>query len=396
MSTAERAALAVTKLVETYNSEFEKVLPRHMRLDHFMRCAVTYIKKNPAVGECTTESIMKSLMDAAQLGLAPDGLLGSAYLVPFNNKIKGRNGEQDRWEKTCQLIPGYRGMIDLARRSGLILNIVARPVLRTDEFTIDWGRPHPIAHLPNLDGDPDSHPEDVRGVYALATLKDGTLQCEYMSRAQIDRIKNRSQAAKKGFSPWQSDWTEMARKTVVKRLCKYLPLSPELARLIQYDNDAEVVLDAHVTQAEAPPPASKADALAKQLGHEPRADLNAEIGRAQAEREAEIGAEVTSGGVDEAGGTVPPERVETTESAPPPARDSAGPSLLEVFNILRGEANVSFERCCEALQTDEPELVARLEAGAPFSLGELNTLEGLGMVIKDLKSKGKSRRKVEA
>lgn len=258
---------SVTKLLEQYKSQFESVLPRHMRIDHFMRCALTYIKKNPGVGKCTPVSIAKSLMDAAQLGLAPDGLLGSAYLVPFNNKVKGDGGEH--WEMTCQLIPGYRGLIDLARRSGEILDIQARAVVVGEEFSIDWGRNPPLSHKPNLDANPaEDQGKNVRGIYAIAFFKDGSQHAEYMSRAEIEGIQRRSKANGKGFSPWQTDWVEMGKKTVIKRLAKYLPLSPELARAIELDNDSEIVRPADATVLDEEP-VSRTASLKSRLAHKP-------------------------------------------------------------------------------------------------------------------------------
>lgn len=271
--------VSVQKLLDQYKAQFESALPRHMRIEHFMRCALTYIKKNPSVGKCTAVSICKSLMDAAQLGLAPDGLLGSAYLVPFNNKVKDEGGGE-HWEMTCQLIPGYRGLIDLARRSGSILDIQARPVLRDEEFTIDWGRPQPLQHRPNLDANPaEDQGKNVRGIYALAFYKDGSQHLEYMSRAEIEGIQRRSKANGKGFSPWQTDWVEMGKKTVIKRLSKYLPLSPELARAIEIDNDAdEVVKPADATVLdEAPAPVSKTAALKNRLAHAPTTPVQEEL-----------------------------------------------------------------------------------------------------------------------
>lgn len=267
---------AVGKLLEQYKAQFESALPRHMRIEHFMRCAMTYIKKNPTVGKCTAVSICKSLMDAAQLGLAPDGLLGSAYLVPFNNKVKDDQGE--RWEMTCQLIVGYRGMIDLARRSGQILDIQARPVLADDEFSLDWGKAQPLSHKPNLDANPaEDQGKNVRGVYAIAFYRDGSTHMEYMSRAEIEGIQRRSKANGKGFSPWQTDWVEMARKTVVKRLAKYLPLSPELSRAIEIDNDAqEIVKDADVILPDEQP-LSKTETLKNRLAHQPVEPMQGEL-----------------------------------------------------------------------------------------------------------------------
>jgi recombination protein RecT len=287
MAGTQGLEVSVGKLLEQYKSQFESALPKHMRIEHFMRCAMTYIKKNPTVGKCTAVSICKSLMDAAQLGLAPDGLLGSAYLVPFNNKVKDEGGGE-HWEMTCQLIPGYRGLIDLARRSGQILDIQARPVLTGEDFNLDWGRPQPLRHQPDLDANPaEDMGKNVRGVYAIAFYRDGSQHIEYMSRAEIEGIQRRSKANGKGFSPWQSDWVEMARKTVVKRLAKYLPLSPELARAIEIDNDAgEIIKDADViTPLPEEKPVSKTDALKNRLAHKPITPVQDQLDEAAEKRE---------------------------------------------------------------------------------------------------------------
>lgn len=287
MAGTQGIEVSVGKLLEQYKAQFESALPKHMRIEHFMRCAMTYIKKNPTVGKCTAVSICKSLMDAAQLGLAPDGLLGSAYLVPFNNKVKDEGGGE-HWEMTCQLIPGYRGMIDLARRSGQILDIQARPVLKGEDFNLDWGRPQPLSHQPDLDANPaEDQGKNVRGVYAIAFYRDGSQHIEYMSRAEIEGIQRRSKANSKGFSPWQSDWVEMARKTVVKRLAKYLPLSPELSRAIEIDNDAgEIIKDADVVMPQPEEkPVSKTDALKNRLAHKPETPVQEQLDDAAEKRE---------------------------------------------------------------------------------------------------------------
>lgn len=388
---ASAIEVGVGKLLEQYRQQFESALPRHMRIDHFMRCALTYIKKNPEVGKCTPVSICKALMDAAQLGLAPDGLLGSAYLVPFNNKVKGRDGGQDSWEKQCQLIPGYRGLIDLARRSGEILDIQARPVLVGEEFDIDWGRTPPLKHRPNLDANPASgNGDQVRGVYAIAFFKDGSQHLEYMSRGEIMGIQARSKANGKGFSPWQTDWVEMARKTAVKRLAKYLPLSPELSRAIDIDNDAERVVETAAVAVEEAP-ATKTEALKRRLKHEPQPDLEAEVAAAAEEREANDAEAIPAGadGLDDSGHATAATG-QPAASAPAPEakkgkRTRAKPTLAEVFNINLTEAGKTLADAATALDFTEARLVECLEHGVKFGMGDLNKLEGLGISIADIR-----------
>ncbi len=206
-------------------AELQAVIPAHMKPEKLVKIALVAASRNPLLLQCSQASILKSLMVAGQLGLEPDGTLGSAYLVPYMNRKTG--------QYEAQLIPGYRGLIDLARRSGQIRNISARVVYEKDKFEVHFGTEDRIIHEPSW----EENPGKLKAVYAVAWFKDGSFQAEFMTRAQVDAIRARSMAS--GSGPWASDYDEMARKTVVRRLCKYLPLSPELAAAVELDNLAE-------------------------------------------------------------------------------------------------------------------------------------------------------------
>jgi recombination protein RecT len=163
-------------------------------------------------------------MQAAQLGLEPTGVLGGAYLVPY--------------KETCTLIIGYRGLIDLARRSGQIESIEAHVVYSNDRFRCHYGLSPVLEHEPAWEGPPGA----VKAVYAIAKMKDGGMQLEVMTRAQVDAIKARSKTS--GSGPWVTDYDEMARKTVVRRIAKYLPLTTELSDALQIDADNDPSIDA--------------------------------------------------------------------------------------------------------------------------------------------------------
>jgi len=210
---------------QKFLAELQAVVPVHMKPEKLVKIALVAASRNPLLLQCSQASILKSLMIAGQLGLEPDGTLGSAYLVPYRNRKTG--------QYEAQLIPGYRGLIDLARRSGQIRNISARVVYERDKFEVHFGTEDRIIHEPSWEEDPGK----LKAVYAVAWFKDGSFQAEFMTRAQVDAIRARSMAS--GSGPWASDYDEMARKTVVRRLCKYLPLSPELAAAVALDNLAE-------------------------------------------------------------------------------------------------------------------------------------------------------------
>ena len=168
-------------------------------------------------------------MQCAQLGLEPGGALGHAYLLPFENRKKGVT--------EVQFIVGYRGMIDLARRSGQILSLEARAVYAADKFHVALGLNPDLTHEPAWEAD-DRGP--LRFVYAVAKLKDGGTQFEVMSRAEIERVRAKSRAGQSG--PWVDHFEEMAKKTVIRRLFKYLPVSIELAGAVEQDERVDVDL----------------------------------------------------------------------------------------------------------------------------------------------------------
>lgn len=212
-------------LLEKARPSMAAVVPRHVTPERLVKLALVAASKNPVLLQCDQTSILQSVMTAAQLGLDCGGTIGSAYLVPYKNNRTGRF--------EAQLIVGYRGLVDLARRSGEIESIEAHVVYTDDEFEIAYGLEPVLRHVPNLKGD--------RGeailVYAIGRLKGGARQVEVMTKADVERIRSRSRAGTSG--PWVTDWDEMARKTVVRRLCKYLPLSTELAEAIAADDRSE-------------------------------------------------------------------------------------------------------------------------------------------------------------
>lgn len=222
------AIATLRDLLEKSKSKFQDVIPKHLSADRLVRVAIVACSRTPKLLLCTPVSVLNSVMQAAQLGLEPGGPLGDAYLVPY--------------KETCQLIVGYRGLISLARRSGQIESLEAHVVHAKDRFICRWGL------SPVLDHEPDwsENPGAIVAVYAVAKLKDGGTQAEVMTKPQVDAIRTRSRAS--GEGPWVSDYEEMARKTVVRRLCKYLPLSVELADALDDDARAEFGASSNVIE----------------------------------------------------------------------------------------------------------------------------------------------------
>lgn len=238
----------------------QKQLPQHIKAEQMVRATLLAMNKNPAIADCTKASIWQSVLDASSLGLDCSGLLGSGYLVPYG--------------KTCTFIPGYRGLIDLARRSGEIKSIHAVLVRDGDHFEENQGTGAGRGIVHKRSADPDMDDSAIIAAYAVAVLHDGTEEWEVMYRKEIEAIRDKARA--KG-GPWKDHFGEMARKTVIRRLIKTLPLSVEkaqtLVRAIDMD-DTRMYGGAQSTEHPTEPlpadagddTASRADALASELG----------------------------------------------------------------------------------------------------------------------------------
>ncbi|RKD20988.1 recombinase RecT [Ammoniphilus oxalaticus] len=212
-ATNNNPANTIAAYLKRMAPEIEKALPAHMDADRLARIALTTIRTTPKLLECTIPSLMGAVMQSAQLGLEP-GLIGHCYIIPYG--------------KEATFIIGYKGMIDLARRSGNIESIYAHAVYKNDEFEYEYGLKPNLVHKPAM-----SDQGDFIGAYAVAHFKDGGYQFEFMPKEEIDKRRNRSAASKGG--PWVTDYEEMAKKTVVRHMWKYLPISIEIQQAATQD-----------------------------------------------------------------------------------------------------------------------------------------------------------------
>ena len=193
-------------------------LPKHVSPDRMIRLACTEFAKNPLLQKCTPVSVFGAIIQASQLGLEI-GVLGQAYLVPYRNK------KSNAYE--AQFIPGYKGLISLARRSGEVTSIETNIVYANDRFDLKLGLETSVEHVPNLDGDRGA----PRLVYGVAKFRDGGHHFEWMTMGDVNKIRARSKASSNG--PWVTDYEQMVRKTVIRRMANYLPMSIELQQAIQ-------------------------------------------------------------------------------------------------------------------------------------------------------------------
>jgi len=199
--------------LEKRSGDFKAALPAHIPAERFIRTTVTAIQNSPDILECTKASILTSCMKAAQDGLVLDGR--EAALVKYNVK------EGDKWVAKAQYMPMIAGVMKLVRNSGQLSSLTAQVVYSGDKFSYNPASGEAPNHEPDWFGKRGT----VIGVYAVARLKDGSVVVEVMSRDDVEAIRARSKGKDKG--PWVTDWNEMARKTVIRRISKYLPKSTD-------------------------------------------------------------------------------------------------------------------------------------------------------------------------
>jgi recombination protein RecT len=239
--------------LEKIKAEMARILPKHVTADRMIKVVLSATNRQPKLLECTTSSICRAVMQAAELGLELGGLLGEAYLVPYNVKIPGGGRVPDRWETQAQCIVGYKGYLKLARQGGEVKGVDARVAYRDDAFEIILGLSEDVIHRPNLHSQARDD-KDIIAVYCIINLTDGSKQFDYMTKAEVDKIRGRSKSKDSG--PWVTDYAEMARKTVTRRTMKYASLSSEqLARAQEIDDENDGVI---TTVGESVPDASSA------------------------------------------------------------------------------------------------------------------------------------------
>jgi recombination protein RecT len=195
-------------LLDSRREALAQVLPKHITAERMTKVALLCINENAALRKCTPASLFAAVMQSAETGLELGSALGHAYLVPYGNDAK--------------FIPGYRGLLDLVRRSGTVKDVQLELVYTKDVFEREGGFEPKFRHVPS-EGDRG----DIRGAYCIFRFKDGGCQATYMTKKEIDAIRDGSKA--RGSSPWTQHYGQMALKTVVRRACKTAPVSREVA-----------------------------------------------------------------------------------------------------------------------------------------------------------------------
>lgn len=261
----DQGTTSLRQWIEKTAPEFQRAMPRGREADQLVRDAITCLRSVDKLVQCDRDSVLGALMTCAQLGLRPQ-VLGQAYILPFFN----RRANDGRGGFNAQLIVGYQGLIDLAMRSGLIDSIVARTVYEDDVFEVDYGLDSRLVHRPAMfrDGyveDPDRDPQ-ARAYYAIVRYKGGGSAFWVMSKAQATRHARRytKQKTRDGdlSGVWRDNFDEMAMKTCVRLLAKFMPKSVEFAALtrgLQVDEGVRLNYSPNADAAEVTRPVREYD-----------------------------------------------------------------------------------------------------------------------------------------
>jgi recombination protein RecT len=276
--------------------EFKAALPAHVSVEKFSRVAMTAIQNNPDLQRADRRSLFGAIVRLAQDGLLPDGR--EAALVLFGNK--------------AQAMPMIAGVLKKIRQSGEVAKVSSHVVYANDHFMVKYGFDEDVEHVPPALNEPRGEPI---GAYATAVLKDGSQLLEVMSLEQIEKVRAVSRAKNNG--PWVAWWEEMARKTVMRRLSKRLPMSTDLEDEI-FSRD-ETMAPGHEMKAAneqrlepSPAPASRLDAIEHQIGAVENTDaITGEVIESQAD---EVEAEITTAGT--LAGEAGPDAEDERESGP--------------------------------------------------------------------------------
>lgn len=232
IQTLVKRAATVRDLVTRYIPEIKKAIPKGIDAARFARIALTMLPGNPKLLECDPKTLLGGILQAAAWGLELDPVLGMAYLVPYKDK--------------AQIVIGYQGLIALARRSGEVRNIIPQSIYEKDEFQYELGLHPKLVHKPANGSDRGA----LIAVYAVASMREGAPEFRFMWKHEVDAIRSRSRAKDSG--PWVTDYEAMAWKTVIRRLCKYLPRTVDLAKAIEMDEKVDNGIEQDLQEALLP------------------------------------------------------------------------------------------------------------------------------------------------
>lgn len=202
------------------------ILPRGVDLPRFKNILLNVVRTNPDFLDADRESLFNSALLAAKLGLEPDPMLGQIYFIKRKDKI------------VAQL--GYIGQLELIRRSGVVSSVQAKCVYEGDVFDYELGLNDKLSFKPVAAN--RAH-EKLTHVWLVVKYTNGGYHLDVLTRGQVEAVRDGSdgwKAYKRGASkdtPWNSSFSGMAIKTIIRANYKFLPKSSQLVETIKVDAD---------------------------------------------------------------------------------------------------------------------------------------------------------------
>ena len=225
--------MSMPDMVKAMMPEIRKALPSVITPERFTRIALSALNNTPALQQCSPMSFIASLLNSAQLGLEPNTPLGQAYLIPYKNK-----GQME-----CQFQIGYKGLIDLAYRNGQMQTIQAQAVYENDLFEYEYGLEPKLVHKPAY-----SDRGEITYFYGLFKTVNGGFGFSVMSKADMDNYaRTYSKAFASDYSPWKTNYEEMAKETVIKQALKYAPIKTDFQRALSTDESIKLSFSEDMT-----------------------------------------------------------------------------------------------------------------------------------------------------
>lgn len=225
----EEKKATIGDLIYSYKDKFASALPSVITPERFARICANAVASNPQLAKCSQTSLIGALLCSAQCGLEPNTSLGQAYVIPYGDK--------------AQFQISYKGLIELAHRSGQLKDISAHIVYENDTFEYELGLEPKLKHIPAM-----KDRGEATWVYAVYHLNSGGYGFEVMSVEDINRHR-RQYSKTRGSSPWDTAWEEMAKKTVVKKCLKYAPMASDFVRATNQDeHTADLDLSSDFTE----------------------------------------------------------------------------------------------------------------------------------------------------
>lgn len=330
------AKMSFPELLERSKDEIARVLPKHLGIERMARIAMSAYDTKPALAKCNAMSVFAAVVQSSQLGLEI-GLMGEAYLVPF----KGQ----------CQLIPGYLGLIKLARQSGEVADIYAHEVRERDQFRLKLGSNRELVHEPlaGRGNFPATKLErgEVVGFYAVCLFKDGNRTFVHASTEEVNEIRDASRGYKYALAegtedtPWITHYVPMGKKTVIRELCKYLPKSSQLATALAMDTAANAGVPQNISLKQAAD--GTYEPVVPPVGREAPASMDRPPASPPARPPA------PKQGANQGQGARPPAAPTPTQAPPPPA---SAPSQGPRQQAASRPAATPMQRASQAQATD--------------------------------------------